>query len=192
MPPQGLRLTALFVVVWMLPVFFALLMSLSTVDASPSVRRTIRIGLRVLIVGYVFAAVALLLWPFRFDLSVVRIIRHGNFTPLRGSLRFLVTDAPERPYFRHDFLHVVLLIPVGLLLPLQQRWKQRLWVVAGSAILVVLLTVVLEVAQGVTVVGRGFDVDDAIAGAAGALAAVGVGALLRLVVDRWPTTKAAS
>lgn len=169
----------------MLPVSFAVFVSLAVGTRSPA-GRAVRVGLRLLIVAYLLAAVALHLWPFRFDLSVIRIFRDGNFTPLHGSLRFLVTDASERAYLRHDFLHVVLLIPVGVLLPLQQRWKQRLWVVGASAVAVVVLAFGMEVAQGVTVVGRAFDIDDAIGGAAGALAAVAVGALLRLVSDRSP------
>lgn len=56
--------------------------------------------------------------------------------------------------------------------------------VGASALLVVLLAFGMEVSQGVTVVGRAFDVDDAIAGAAGALAAVAVGAVLRVATDR--------
>lgn len=167
----------------MLPLCLAVFVSLA-IGTGSSASRAIRVGLRVLIVAYLFAAVALHLWPFRFDLSVVRIFRDGNFMPLRGSLRFLVTDASERAYLRHDFLHVVLLTPVGALLPLQQRWRQRLWIVMASAVCVVLLALAMEVAQGVTVVGRAFDVDDAIAGAAGALAAVAVGAILRVAADR--------
>jgi glycopeptide antibiotics resistance protein len=185
MPTESLHLTAEFIVLWMLPVSLLVLVWLFTRNASRRASRAVRLVLDAVIVGYFLATIPLDLWPFNFDLSIARVFRSGNFVPLHGSLSVLVTHASRRAYLKHDFLHVVLLMPVGVLLPLRHRSRLRLWVVAALSVVVVLLAFGLEVVQGITVLGRDFDIDDAIAGAAGGLAAVAVGSFVRSAVDRW-------
>lgn len=184
MVTPGLRLTAAFVALWMLPASLAVLVWLATRSTRPSTPRALRVSLRLLILAYCAAAMAINLWPFDFDLSILRVIQRGNFEPLHGSLDFLRSDRSLGSYLReHDSLHLVLLAPVGVLLPLQLKRSLRVLTLAASALAVVMLTCGLEVAQGLAVAGRGFDVDDALAGTAGALAAVIGGAILKLVVD---------
>lgn len=177
----GLQLTRYLAVVWLLPAVVVVLALLVTRSARAATKREVRGVLRLLVVAYLVAVVAITLWPFEIDLASSRIIERGNWIPFRGTLGFLVSSNTLRVSLgTRDFVaNVVLFIPLGLLLALAVRRGPGL---AACAVALVVLAFALEVIQGLTIVGRTLDIDDAIACSVGALGALVLGAILRPAV----------
>jgi glycopeptide antibiotics resistance protein len=169
--------------VWLTPAALMVLLLLATSRGRRSVRSQTRVLLGLFAVGYLVAAVAITLWPFQADLSPERIVEEGNWVPFQGTLRFLLSDDPLQVRLgTRDFLaNVVLFFPLGLLFGLLTR---RLLGLAFVLVAIAAVAFGLELVQGVTITGRTLDVDDAIAGAIGALAGTVAAAALRPLTSR--------
>jgi glycopeptide antibiotics resistance protein len=138
----------------------------------------VRALLSLIIAGYLVAVTVITLWPLQFDVGTQRLTERGNWIPGRGTLAFLRRDDElSRTIGGRDFLaNVILYAPLGFLMPLRLRgWRG----IVESVLLLCVLSFVLEVIQGIAVAFRTLDVDDAIAGAAGATAAVLAAVIVR-------------
>lgn len=91
----------------------------------------------------------------------------GNTQP-GWSIRFYLDRPDVRAAIRELGGNLLLLTPLGALLPLLGR-RMRNWLTV--TLLCAAVSLLIETVQGVFVVGRAFDVDDAILNTAGALLA---------------------
>lgn len=159
------------------PAFVALFALFVTRRADrESARNTVRL-VDLLVLAYAVGVVAITLYPFRFDIEAGRIFDRGNWLPFGGTLGFLTSDNSLQVRIgSRDFLaNIALFAPIGLLLGARTR---RIGGVVAFSLLLVAMAFALEVIQGLTVAGRTLDIDDAIAGSVGALAAIAVGGVL--------------
>lgn len=166
------------VIVWMLPVAFALVALVSARRSKPSTRRAVHGFVKVLAAAYLFAIVAITLWPYEFDFETGRILARGNWVPFGGTLGFLISENSLKVQVAsRDFLaNVLLFAPLGFLLAVRARRSTTvLAIVVGLSA----IAFVLEVVQGLTVAQRTLDIDDALAGSVGAAVASLLGMLLR-------------
>lgn len=180
---MDVEISRALIVVWVLPAIGALLLLIATRSAAPRTQATVLQTVRFLLLAYVAGAVILTLWPLDFVVSV-KGLEDGNWSPLGGSLGFVISDNPvKNEVGGPDVLaNVVLFVPFGLLLPYAfYQWRG----IAVPALILVFLAFGLEFTQGATIAERTFDIDDAIAGFGGGMAGLLVAALLRPAAVRY-------
>jgi glycopeptide antibiotics resistance protein len=174
---SGVHLSRALVVVWMLPAATVLAALAMTRSSRPARRRSVGRFANLVVLGYALAVIAIVLWPFHFDIETGRILGRGNWIPFRGTLGFLTSENSLQVRIgSRDFLaNIMLFAPIGLLAGALRRNTRD---AAIMAVTLIGMAFALEVLQGLTVAERTLDIDDAIAGSLGAVAAVMVGALL--------------
>ena len=175
----GVHLSRPLAFVWVLPAVAALIALAVVRNKRPSLRKEVLLAVRMLVAFYVVGIAVITLWPLHFDASVHRMVERGNLVPFHGSLGFLISHNSLRQQVggRDVLANVVLYTPIGLLLPsaIGRGWPALI----GALFVLGLLAFGLEILQGLAVSYRTFDVDDAIAGFAGATGAAIVGGILR-------------
>jgi len=167
-------------VVWVFPAIAGIIALFATRSRRPQVRkRTLRF-VRLLCFAYLVGIVLITLWPLHFD-AAHNGLEKGNRIPFHGTLGFVTSNSKVQQRIGDlDFLaNVLLYIPFGLLLPFA---IDRPGGLLATLALGVGFALGLEILQGAVVVGRTFDIDDAISGFAGACIGVAVTSLLRPVV----------
>jgi glycopeptide antibiotics resistance protein len=173
----GVRFSGGIAALWIAPAVLGVVALLVTYRARRDTRRTVDLAVDVLVVAYAIGVIAITLYPFSFDIEPGRILDRGNWVPFGGTLGFLTSNnSLQNEIGSRDFLaNITLFAPIGLLLGSRvQRRSAAVFV----AILLVLMAFALEVVQGLTVAARTLDIDDAIAGSLGAVAAALLGAML--------------
>jgi glycopeptide antibiotics resistance protein len=165
------------VAIWVAPALVALFVLLVARRARRQTKRTIHRATALLIAAYAIGVIAVTLYPFSFDIEPGRILDRGNWVPFGGTLGFLLSNNSLRvEVASRDFLaNIALFAPIGLLLGSRTRGLRDVVVVG---LMLVAMAFALEVVQGLTVAERTLDIDDAIVGSLGALAAVIIGASL--------------
>jgi glycopeptide antibiotics resistance protein len=177
---RGLTPSRVLVLVWLFPAAVAVVALLVTRRSSNATRKRVVYTVQLLVLAYLVGAVLVTLWPLQIDVSLARMLQRGNWIPFKGTLGFLTSDNDLQVAIgRRDALaNVALFMPLGVLVPLVvRRWS-------GIVILGVVVAAIafgLELVQGLAIVGRTFDIDDAIVSGAGAAAALVVGTFLRPV-----------
>jgi len=167
-------------IVWVFPAIAGVVAMAATRSRRPEVRRRALRVVRLLTFGYLIGIVVITLWPLHFD-AAHHGIEKGNRIPFHGTLGFVrSTSKVQQRIGDLDFLaNVLLYIPFGLLLPFAVDRPGGILITlalgAGCAL-------GFEILQGAYVVGRTFDIDDAITGFAGAGIGAAVASLLRPMV----------
>ncbi len=173
---DGVELSRPLAVLWMLPAIGALLALVVARGAEPRTHANVMTALRFLLFAYLAGVVLITLWPLTVDASVARV-EHGNWSPFEGTLGFFFSDnAKQASLGERDVLaNVLLYVPLGLLVPYAFfQWRG----IPLPIMLLAFLAFALEFTQGFTITERTFDIDDAIAGFAGAVLAVIAAALI--------------
>lgn len=173
--------------VWVLPAIAAVVALFATRSRRPQVRtRTLRI-VRILVLLYLIGIVLITLWPLHFD-AAHHGLEKGNRIPFHGTLGFVTSQSKVQQRIGDlDFLaNVLLYIPFGLLLPFAINRPGGILVTLalGAA-----FALGLEIVQGAYVIGRTFDIDDAISGFAGVCIGAAVASLLRPMVTSGLTSR---
>jgi glycopeptide antibiotics resistance protein len=167
-------------IVWVFPAAVAIGGMFATRSRRPVVRRNALRVVRLLFFVYLIGIVLITLWPLHFDPAHHGLVK-GNRVPFHGTLGFVTSQSKVQQHIGDlDFLaNVLLYIPFGLLLPFAIDRPGGILVTlafgAGCAL-------GFEILQGAYVIGRTFDIDDAITGFAGVCVGAAVASLLRPMV----------
>ncbi len=167
-------------IVWVLPAVAGILAMAATRSRRPAVRKRALRVVRFLTFFYLVGIVIITLWPLHFD-ATHHGLQTGNRIPFHGTLGFVTSQSKVQQQVGDlDFLaNVLLYIPFGLLLPFAIDRPGGILITLGLGLGFALG---LELLQGAYVVGRTFDIDDAITGFAGAAIGAAVASLTRPVV----------
>jgi glycopeptide antibiotics resistance protein len=180
--PVPLEISRALIVAWLLPAAAMLVALIAVRDARPTTYAKTLTVLRWMLIAYLLGAIILTLWPLDFAFDLDRV-DDGNWTPLKGSLGFLISDnSLQNELGGRDVLaNVVLFTPFGLLLPFAFYSSRGILV---SALIIALLAFGLEFTQGLLIAERTIDVDDAISGFVGGIVALALASLLRPIAHR--------
>ncbi len=174
----GLTFTRPLAIIWLLPAAGAVIALVATRSARRALRQRVVYTAQLLVLAYALGCVLITLWPLQVDVSLERMLERGNWIPFEGTLGFLRSknELQVRLGGRDALANIVLFMPLGVLVPLVVR---RWFNVVVVGIVVASFAFGLELVQGLVIVGRTFDIDDAIVSFAGAGAALGLGLVLR-------------
>jgi len=177
---EGVALSKPLAIVWVFPAIAGVVAMALTRSRRPVVRRRALRFVRLLTFAYVVGIVVITLWPLHFD-AAHHGLEKGNRIPFHGTLGFVTSNSKVQQRIGDlDFLaNVLLYIPFGLLLPFA---IDRPGGILVTLALGVACALGLEILQGAYVIGRTFDIDDAITGFAGAAIGAAVASLLRPMV----------
>jgi glycopeptide antibiotics resistance protein len=152
---------------WLAPAVIAVVVSLFMQDANQHKRHLLHVVVGFLAFAYVVAIAAIVLWPWDFQASG-NALRFGNWVPVRGSIGFLLADDAVKNYLGEQqvVVHLLLLAPLGLLLPIVFGGVRSMAVVFSLAIVAFYVPTAVSVVAG----ERLFDIDHGIAAFTGGLA----------------------
>jgi glycopeptide antibiotics resistance protein len=177
---QSVALTKPVAIVWVFPAVAGIVALAASRTRPPAVRRRAIRFVRMLFICYLAGIIVITLWPLHFD-AAHHGLEKGNRIPFHGTLAFVRSNSKVQQRIGDlDFLaNVLLYIPFGLLLPFVVNRPGGVLVAlalgAGCAL-------GFELVQGAFVVGRTFDIDDAITGFAGVALGTAVASLLGPIV----------
>jgi glycopeptide antibiotics resistance protein len=167
-------------IVWVFPAIAGIVAMFATRARRPAVRKRALRVVRLLFFAYLIGIVVITLWPLHFD-AAHHGLEKGNRIPFHGTLGFVTSQSKVQQRIGDlDFLaNVLLYIPFGLLLPfaIDRPGGILVTLALGAA-----CALGFELLQGAYVVGRTFDIDDAITGFAGAGIGAAVASLVRPIV----------